>query len=199
MPVYEYKVVPAPAKGEKAKTAKTPESRFALAVETMLNTMGAQGWEFQRSELLPSEERSGLTGSQTVWRNVMVFRRALPQAETAAEPAAEFAMLRVPVATPPVGQGTVLGPANAPEPPTTTPPTAPPVTIEREEPRAPGTGIDRVAVKMASASGLKSAVTRPEDVGPEETGDTDPGAEDETGTAAGQDTPPTEEESQPKP
>lgn len=77
MPRYEYKVVPAPAKGQKAKGVKTPEGRFALSVETVLNQMGAEGWEYLRAELLPSDERSGLTGSATNWRNVLVFRRAL--------------------------------------------------------------------------------------------------------------------------
>ncbi|WP_233155075.1 DUF4177 domain-containing protein [Sedimentitalea arenosa] len=74
---YEYKVVPAPARGQKAKGVKTAEGRFALSVETVLNEMGAAGWEYQRAELLPSEERSGLTGSTTNWRNVLVFRRPL--------------------------------------------------------------------------------------------------------------------------
>lgn len=75
MPIYEYKVVPAPAKGVKVKTVKTAEGRFALSIEAVLNDMGAAGWEYLRAELLPSEERSGLTGSTTNWRNVLVFRR----------------------------------------------------------------------------------------------------------------------------
>ncbi len=77
MPSYEYKVIPAPTKGKKAKGTKTPEGRFALSVEASLNEMGLLGWEYLRAELLPSEERSGLTGSTTNWRNVLVFRRAL--------------------------------------------------------------------------------------------------------------------------
>lgn len=76
MSLYEYKVVPAPAKGRKAKGVKTPEGRFALSVETVLNEMAAEGWEYLRAELLPSDERSGLTGSSVNWRNVLVFRRS---------------------------------------------------------------------------------------------------------------------------
>ncbi|WP_170758809.1 DUF4177 domain-containing protein [Ruegeria lacuscaerulensis] len=72
---YEYKVVPAPQKGTKAKGVKTAEGRFAASVEQVLNQMGEDGWEYQRAELLPSEERSGLTGSIVNWRNVLVFRR----------------------------------------------------------------------------------------------------------------------------
>ncbi|GAB5436525.1 DUF4177 domain-containing protein [Falsiruegeria mediterranea] len=79
---YEYKVVPAPSKGTKAKGVKTPEGRFALTVEQLLNQMGADGWEFQRAELLPSDERSGLTGSVQNWRNMLVFRRALGSDDT---------------------------------------------------------------------------------------------------------------------
>ena len=74
---FEYKVVPAPAKGTKAKGVKAVEDRFALTVEELLNEMGAQGWEYQRADTLPSIERSGLTGSTTNWRHVLVFRRSL--------------------------------------------------------------------------------------------------------------------------
>ncbi len=74
-PRFEYRVVPAPAKGKKAKGVKTPQARFALGVEAVLNDMAADGWEYLRAELLPSEERSGLTGTVTRWRNVLVFRR----------------------------------------------------------------------------------------------------------------------------
>lgn len=76
MSQFEYKVVPAPAKGLKARGIKSPEARFANTLEGVMNTMGAQGWEYQRAETLPSQERSGLTGSVTKYRNVLVFRRA---------------------------------------------------------------------------------------------------------------------------
>ncbi len=75
---YEYKVIPAPTRGRKAKGVKTAEGRFALGVETVLNELARDGWEYQRAELLPSEERSGLTGTAIKWRNVLVFRRAVP-------------------------------------------------------------------------------------------------------------------------
>lgn len=73
---WEYKVVPAPTKGVKAPGVKGAEGRFAHALEALMNDMGADGWEYQRAETLPSTERSGLTGSTTEWRNVLVFRRA---------------------------------------------------------------------------------------------------------------------------
>ncbi len=76
---YEYKVVPAPQRGEKARGVKTPEARFALAVETLMNRMAEDGWEYLRAETLPSEERAGLTSTTTQWRNLLVFRRRLAE------------------------------------------------------------------------------------------------------------------------
>ncbi len=75
MTEYEYRVVPSPARGEKAPGIKGPEARFAHALERLMNEMAAEGWEYQRAETLPSEERAGLTGSVTHWRNLLVFRR----------------------------------------------------------------------------------------------------------------------------
>jgi len=86
MPHYEYKVVPAPTKGLKARGVKTPEARFANSVELVLNTLGTEGWEYLRAELLPSDERSGLTGSTTNWRNVLVFRRPVTTDADAFQP-----------------------------------------------------------------------------------------------------------------
>lgn len=82
---FEYKVVPAPTKGLKAKGVRTAEDRFAHALQTLMNTLGAEGWEYQRADTLPATERAGLTGSQTVWRHVLVFRRAAVAPEDAPE------------------------------------------------------------------------------------------------------------------
>lgn len=75
MPQFEYRVVPAPAKGLKAKGVRGHEARFAFALQDLMNRMGADGWEYQRAETLPSEERHGLTSTTTTFRNVLVFRR----------------------------------------------------------------------------------------------------------------------------
>jgi hypothetical protein len=82
MSIYQYRVIPAPTKGLKAKGIKGPEARFSNAVEDLMNRMGDEGWEFQRAETLPSTERVGLTGSTTEWRNVLVFRK--PRMDNAA-------------------------------------------------------------------------------------------------------------------
>ena len=73
--MYEYKVIPAPRKGRKARGIKGAEARFSFAIQEVMNDLGADGWEFLRSETLPSDERQGLTSSQTVFRSLLVFRR----------------------------------------------------------------------------------------------------------------------------
>ena len=73
---YEYKVVPAPARGLKAKGVKTAEDRFANALETAMNELAADGWEYLRADTLPCEQREGIISKTTVYQNMLVFRRA---------------------------------------------------------------------------------------------------------------------------
>lgn len=87
---YEYKVVPAPHRGERAKGVKGTEARFALSLGNTINAQAAEGWEYVRAETLPCEERSGLTGKTTTFMNMLVFRRAVEVA----------APVEVPVETP---------------------------------------------------------------------------------------------------
>ncbi len=127
---YEYRVVPAPRKGEKGRGLKSSEDRFALALTNLMNTLGAQGWEYQRADALPCDERSGLTGTKTTFHNVLVFRRPLDIAEgelstarlSSPVPAAPFTAVPDPqsVAAPvlgaavqPLGAAPALGPATA--------------------------------------------------------------------------------------
>ncbi|SIN86295.1 hypothetical protein [Vannielia litorea] len=79
MPRYEYRVVPAPERGKKAKGAKSTAGRFAFALEELMNEMGAAGWEYQRTDTLPCQERVGLTGRQTTFQHMLVFRRELAE------------------------------------------------------------------------------------------------------------------------
>ena len=110
MTVYEYKVVPAPTRGRKAAGVKTPEARFALGFEQVLNEMGRDGWEYLRADILPSQERQGLTSSHTVYRSVLVFCREI-------------------AASAPLVDGLRAGPARA-----ATPPVAPPLKTQRNDP-----------------------------------------------------------------
>jgi len=75
--VFEYKVIPAPVRGRKARGARGADERFAVALTQSINAEARDGWEYLRSEMLPSEERSGLTRRTTVYHNLLVFRRQL--------------------------------------------------------------------------------------------------------------------------
>jgi hypothetical protein len=88
MQVYEYKVVPAPRRGEKAKGAKSVAERFGVALANAMNAQARDGWEYLRADTLPCEERVGLTGSATHFQHMLVFRRALPRQGAAPLPAA---------------------------------------------------------------------------------------------------------------
>lgn len=76
---YEFKVIPAPRRGEKARGLKSTEDRFALAMTNLMNEMGRDGWDYVRADTLPVDERSGLTGTKTSYQNLLVFRRPLIQ------------------------------------------------------------------------------------------------------------------------
>lgn len=80
MPRYEYLTLPAPRKGEKSKAAKTPEARIAQAMQSLLNEKGRDGWEYLRADLVPMEERAGITSKTVNYHTVLVFRRALSEA-----------------------------------------------------------------------------------------------------------------------
>ena len=91
MLVFEYKVIPAPRRGDKARGAKTTADRFAAALTQVMNDLGRDGWEYLRSDTLPCEERVGLTGKATAFQHMLVFRRTL-QTAPLAEPAAPISL-----------------------------------------------------------------------------------------------------------
>ncbi|GGG62148.1 DUF4177 domain-containing protein [Salipiger pallidus] len=144
---YEYKVLPAPAKGEKAKAVKGPEGRFAHSIERLMNEMAQAGWEYLRAETLPSEERSGLASTQTIWRNLLVFRREM------VAPAA------VPAPAP-----SVAAPETASGPATTQAPAAAPAPAPRPDRTDEGLSGRRLASapELAAASAGAPAVAAPE-------------------------------------
>lgn len=121
MPRYEFKVIPAPRRGEKLRGLKTTEDRFALALTNLMNELGRDGWDYLRADTLPVDERVGFTGTKTSYQNMLVFRRELA-AETvpAAVPrliTAETAPAapRLGPADMPVGTAPAVGPAMAAE------------------------------------------------------------------------------------
>ena len=50
-----------------------------------MNELGADGWEYIRSDTLPCEERTGLTTKVMSYQNLLVFRRSSMAAMAATE------------------------------------------------------------------------------------------------------------------
>lgn len=118
---FEYKAIPAPYQGKKARGVKTTEDRFALSLTDALNEMAADGWEYVRAETLPCDERKGLTGTQTTFQNILVFRRL----EAQADPLTLDPSPRVVSVTPPRAAGEFDGEAPAASTPTVSEPAQP--------------------------------------------------------------------------
>ena len=75
---YEYKCVAAPERAKRKKGARSRTDRVALAMQEIISAEAVDGWEYQRTDLIPIEERSGLfSRAHEVHRAVLVFRRAL--------------------------------------------------------------------------------------------------------------------------
>ena len=86
MQAFEYKAIPAPGRGKKARGVKTTEDRFALAITEALNEMAAEGWDYVRAETLPCEERKGLARTQTTDQFILIFRRRARESAGAPAP-----------------------------------------------------------------------------------------------------------------
>lgn len=76
---YEYKVIPAPKKAGKVKGIKGTDLNFAAALAEVMNRMGRAGWEYQRTDTLPCEERQGFTGRTTTFQNMLIFRKIIDE------------------------------------------------------------------------------------------------------------------------
>ena len=140
---YEYKVIPAPDRGEKTRGAKTPSDRYAQALTSVLNRMAREGWDYVRAEMLPSEERSGLTRRVTVYHNMLVFRRPVeaapdrlaPQRQLTAEAAEGKApRLESPAAPPAPAPAPEVRVGATPEPADETPADTAPETADTKAP-----------------------------------------------------------------
>lgn len=75
---FEYKCVGAPERAKRKRGAKTRTDRVALAMQDVIMQEAVDGWEYLRTDLVPTEERSGMfSRTHEVHRAVMVFRRSL--------------------------------------------------------------------------------------------------------------------------
>lgn len=77
MQQFEFKVIPAPRRAEKARGLKTTADRFAQTLAQVMNDLARDGWEYLRADTLPCEERTGLTGKSTSFQTMLIFRRAV--------------------------------------------------------------------------------------------------------------------------
>ncbi|WP_255105230.1 DUF4177 domain-containing protein [Shimia sp. CNT1-13L.2] len=178
---YEYKVVPAPDRGKRARGVKGTNGRFAHALECVMNELAADGWEYWRSDTLPCEERTGLTSSRTSYKSILIFRRSTSaeaedlQApfEQLAEAVARHALPAVPVPSIPEhhlaeetpSEEDVQTPARLPEeatPEAAEAETAPEQPQDVEESEAPETAGSEAAAQFPWNS------TLPEDQLPEQ-------------------------------
>ena len=124
---YEYKCVAAPEKAKRRRGAKTRTDRVAGAMEDILKAEAVGGWEYQRTDLIPVEEKSGLfSRAQEVHRAVMVFRRALRSSAqepayspVASEPQPAPVMQVVPAASAPAAEPVQIQDAPPPAAPET--------------------------------------------------------------------------------
>lgn len=117
---YEFKVIPAPRRGEKQRGLKTTEERFAMALTMVMNDLGRDGWDYVRADTLPVDERAGFTGTKTSFHNMLVFRRVIETAVEAPAPRliTEQTIVAVPRLGPaetPAGVAPSIGPAMAAE------------------------------------------------------------------------------------
>ncbi|RGP39177.1 DUF4177 domain-containing protein [Pseudotabrizicola alkalilacus] len=120
---YEYKVIPAPKRGEKLRGVKTTEDRFAQTLTQLMNSLGADGWDYVRADTLPCDERAGLTGTKTTYQNMLVFRRTLVERQVTetppsfstlrATPEPELPTLKLGAAHVAAGPAPALGPAKS--------------------------------------------------------------------------------------
>ena len=157
MAQFEYKVVPAPKKGTKSWGRKSSEERFATALSNVINEMAADGWEYQRSDTLPSEEKSGFRAKTTVFQNMLIFRRSTEAAVVAAPRQEESALPREPKIARPVA--VQPQPANEPRVARPAPePTEPVAETEAEVPAKTEGGAPKLPVFMRGDRGNKPDV-----------------------------------------
>ena len=85
---YTYKTVAAPRRLKKIKGVKGKDALLARTVEDLIAVEAAQGWEYQRTDTFPVEEKGGLFSKSSVeTRAVLIFRKAVASAP--AQPVAQ--------------------------------------------------------------------------------------------------------------
>lgn len=84
---FEYRLVPAPRRAAKIKAARPGAERLARTVEQVINEQAAEGWHYLRSDVLPSEERQGLSTKRTTkYHTFLVFQRPIQDNQNGVAP-----------------------------------------------------------------------------------------------------------------
>lgn len=71
---YEYKVIPVPTRCLGPRGADAGTDPAAYTVETVLNDLGLQGWEYLRTDCM-TLQKGGILGRGEVTREMLIFRR----------------------------------------------------------------------------------------------------------------------------
>ncbi|MCH8166977.1 MAG: hypothetical protein IIC03_03500 [Proteobacteria bacterium] len=107
---YEYKIIGAPEKGKRKRGMRRKSDRVAAAFADILKSEAVDGWEYQRTDLLPVIEGAGwFRRGHEVHRAVMVFRRARNRARVESDATLRRAPSVVAPAAPPVAPGRTAG------------------------------------------------------------------------------------------
>ena len=78
---YEYKCVGAPERPKRQRGVRGRSERVALAMQEIIDAEAVDGWEYQRTDLVPVEEKNGFfSRTHEVHRAVLIFRRELEPA-----------------------------------------------------------------------------------------------------------------------
>lgn len=75
--IYEFQVVPAPRKGERAPGLRTDADRMAGTLTGLLNEMALDGWDYVRADTLPNDMSGDLSGTAPPTMTLLVFKRLL--------------------------------------------------------------------------------------------------------------------------
>ncbi|MEZ7813111.1 MAG: hypothetical protein ACI9O0_000861 [Paracoccaceae bacterium] len=81
---YEYKVVAMPEQAAKTAGLRGKANQFAQTVNNMMNAVGREGWEYQGLEVLSYQSRTWYGSKTNHDHTVMLFRRPLEVASSAA-------------------------------------------------------------------------------------------------------------------
>ncbi|MCY4207315.1 MAG: hypothetical protein OXD29_05105 [Roseovarius sp.] len=79
---FEYKIIPASVNRGKAKLLKGGAEKVAVKLESEINKLGLNGWEYYRTETYPIQKSRWFSPPKIDHISILVFRREIKRAET---------------------------------------------------------------------------------------------------------------------